>query len=76
MVEESFDNFDEPAAPVVLETAVAQVAELPDIKLFGKWSCDDVQVSDMSLQVTFSSNHFFVNDFFNFFFLFSGLYCC
>lgn len=51
MVEESFDNFDEPAAPVVLETAVAQVAELPDIKLFGKWSCDDVQVSDMSLQV-------------------------
>lgn len=53
MVEESFDNFDEPAAPVVLETAVAQVAELPDIKLFGKWSCDDVQVSDMSLQVIF-----------------------
>lgn len=30
---------------------VVQSAELPDIKLFGKWSCDDVQVSDMSLQV-------------------------
>ena len=26
-------------------------AELPEIKLFGKWSCDDVQISDMSLQV-------------------------
>lgn len=36
----------------VIETAVIpQPAELPDIKLFGKWSCDDVQVSDMSLQV-------------------------
>lgn len=36
----------------VADPAVAiQSAELPDIKLFGKWSCDDVQVSDMSLQV-------------------------
>lgn len=26
--------------------------ELPEIKLFNKWSCDDVQVSDMSLQVS------------------------
>jgi len=26
-------------------------AELPEIKLFGRWSCDDVQVPDMSLQV-------------------------
>lgn len=25
-------------------------AEVPEIKLFGRWSCDDVQVSDMSLQ--------------------------
>ena len=25
--------------------------ELPEIKLFGKWSCDEVNVSDMSLQV-------------------------
>merc|ERR1739840_27163 len=24
--------------------------ELPEIKLFGKWSLDDVQLSDMSLQ--------------------------
>ena len=28
-------------------------AELPEIKLFGRWSCDDVQISDMSLQVIF-----------------------
>ena len=27
------------------------IAELPEIKLFGKWSCDDVNVADMSLQV-------------------------
>ncbi|XP_062567833.1 small ribosomal subunit protein uS7-like, partial [Saccostrea cucullata] len=33
------ENWDEPA-PVV---------ELPEIKLFGKWSSDDVQVSDISL---------------------------
>lgn len=32
---------------------VAQAPELPEIKLFGRWSCDDVQVSDMSLQVNF-----------------------
>lgn len=25
--------------------------ELPEVKLFGKWSCEDVEVSDMSLQV-------------------------
>lgn len=46
-VAETFE-YEEPveaAAPVV------QAAELPDIKLFGRWSCDDVQVSDMSLQV-------------------------
>lgn len=28
----------------------AQPAELPEIKLFGRWSCDGVEVSDMSLQ--------------------------
>lgn len=28
-----------------------RVAELPEIKLFGRWNCDDVQVNDMSLQV-------------------------
>jgi len=30
--------------------ALAPVAELPEIQLFGKWSCEDVQVPDMSLQ--------------------------
>ena len=33
------------------EAPVAILAELPEIKLFGKWSCDDVNVADMSLQV-------------------------
>uniref|UniRef100_A0A3B3ZG92 Small ribosomal subunit protein uS7 domain-containing protein n=1 Tax=Periophthalmus magnuspinnatus TaxID=409849 RepID=A0A3B3ZG92_9GOBI len=31
------------------ETAPA-VAETPEIKLFGKWSTDDVQINDISLQ--------------------------
>jgi small subunit ribosomal protein S5e len=48
----SAENWEEtPAAGFVEQIPVVQQAELPDIKLFGKWSCDDVQVSDMSLQV-------------------------
>lgn len=41
------ENWDEqaPVAPAPV------VAELPEIKLFGKWSTDDVQVSDISLTV-------------------------
>lgn len=35
------------------ETAPA-VAETPEIKLFGKWSTDDVQINDISLQVPFN----------------------
>jgi small subunit ribosomal protein S5e len=35
------ESWDEPAVPAV--------AELPEIKLFGKWSTEDVQVSDISL---------------------------
>ena len=30
----------------------AVTPELPEIRLFNKWSLDDVQTSDMSLQVT------------------------
>ena len=40
---ESWDD----AAP-----AAQVVAELPEIKLFGKWSSEDVQVSDISLTVS------------------------
>lgn len=50
--QEEGQDFDAPVQ-VLETTVVAQTAELPDIKLFGKWSCDDVQVSDMSLQVCF-----------------------
>ena len=35
----------------ITTTVLPPVAELPEIKLFNRWSCDDVQVSDMSLQV-------------------------
>lgn len=47
------ETFEEEVLPVESEATltVAQPAELPEIKLFGRWSCDDVQVSDMSLQV-------------------------
>lgn len=57
-VEENFENFEEPQ-PAVIETvavddglASAQPSEVPDVKLFGRWSCDDVHVSDMSLAVS------------------------
>lgn len=57
-VEENFETFEEPA-PAVVETAavddglaLAQPSEVPDVKLFGRWSCDDVHVSDMSLAVS------------------------
>ena len=38
------DNWD--------DAGQAQVADLPEIKLFGKWSSEDVQVSDISLAVS------------------------
>ena len=38
------------AAPASGLVEVAS-ADVPEIKLFGKWSCDEVNVSDMSLQV-------------------------
>lgn len=52
---ESIENYDEqpeaePPVAVLDTVSVPQPAELPDIKLFGRWSCDDVQVNDMSLQ--------------------------
>jgi hypothetical protein len=46
-MEDVADDFTADVAPVSLPPT----AELPEIKLFGRWSCDDVQVSDMSLQV-------------------------
>merc|ERR1712088_156276 len=42
MAEENWG--DEPAA------VEAVVAEIPEIKLFNKWSADDVQIGDISLQ--------------------------
>lgn len=41
------ENWDE-TGPVV--------AELPEIKLFNKWSSDEVQVSDISLTVSAALN--------------------
>ena len=47
MAEENWG--DEPAAAGV--GAVVAEAEIPEIKLFNKWSADDVQIGDISLQV-------------------------
>lgn len=35
------------------------VAETPEIKLFGKWSTDDVQINDISLQVSIKTTVIF-----------------
>jgi len=60
-VEEStFENFEEApidditesgvvAADVDEDNVLAPAYELPEIKLFGRWGCDDVHVADMSL---------------------------
>jgi small subunit ribosomal protein S5e len=42
---------DVQVAPNVDSAPLQIAAELPEVKLFGRWSCDDVEVSDMSLQV-------------------------
>lgn len=51
MATEVAETFEEEAQFVEATPAPVVSAELPDIKLFGRWSCDEVQVSDMSLQV-------------------------
>ena len=56
MADEDWD--DAPAKAVDVLGAMEPEADLPEIKLFGKWSCDEVNVSDMSLQV---SNAIIVN---------------
>ena len=42
------DWSNEPMAE--MEAPAAVLTEIPEVKLFGKWSCEDVQVTDMSLQ--------------------------
>ncbi|KAH8421526.1 hypothetical protein KR009_011060 [Drosophila setifemur] len=57
VAENVVETFEEPPAPLetevvetILETNVVATNELPEIKLFGRWSCDDVTVNDISLQ--------------------------
>lgn len=60
--EPTFETFEEQpmeeagdAAVVATEyeddNVIAPAYELPEVKLFGRWSCDDVHVADMSLAV-------------------------
>ena len=44
------ENWDEDVVATG-ETEMVTTAEMPEIKLFGKWNCDEINVSDMSLQV-------------------------
>ncbi|KXJ68710.1 hypothetical protein RP20_CCG018057 [Aedes albopictus] len=46
---EAFDNFEEEQPQVFEQAPVVQPAELPDIKLFGRWSSDDIHISDISV---------------------------
>lgn len=41
--------------------AAPAVAETPEIKLFGKWSTDDVQINDISLQVCLTLTQLDIN---------------
>jgi len=51
MAETDWNDELEASADVDVEEApMAVVAELPEIQLFNRWSCDDVHVADMSLQ--------------------------
>lgn len=65
--QQQFENFEEQPAVVATEEAepeglgYATTAELPEIKLFGRWSCDDVHVSDMSLAVCILTMSYVLN---------------
>ena len=45
------------AEAAVAAAPAPAVAEMPEIMLFGRWSCDDVQVSDISLTVSFETRY-------------------
>ena len=45
-------DFGEMEVAAPMPAPVAFVPEMPEIKLFGKWSLDEVQLNDMSLQVS------------------------
>lgn len=57
MEEESWDT---PATQTFSEQPMAIASELPEIKLFGRWSCDDIQISDISLEVRVERSAVFV----------------
>lgn len=59
--EQQFENFEDQPQENVEEMGeeveadgliYGTTTEMPEIKLFGRWSCDDVNVSDMSLAVS------------------------
>lgn len=48
MVADDFQGYGD--TDVINAGVIPRAAELPEIKLFGRWPCDEVQVGDMSLQ--------------------------
>lgn len=70
-------------ASLALEQPMTVVPELPEIKLFGRWSCGDVQISDMSLEVLvyrcsilYLILKLFILQHFSLLMCFLGLHCC
>lgn len=49
MVQDEYNSYGD--VDIMNAGLVPRAAELPEIKLFGRWPCDEVQVGDMSLQV-------------------------
>ena len=52
MGDDDWDEGPSKAMDIAISAGAEPAADLPEIKLFGKWSCDEVNVSDMSLQVS------------------------
>ncbi|XP_023946325.2 NADPH:adrenodoxin oxidoreductase, mitochondrial isoform X2 [Bicyclus anynana] len=50
MAEENWNDDGADPVSMVVDSMPLPQADIPEIKLFGRWSCYDVQVSDMSLQ--------------------------
>merc|ERR1711883_2258 len=50
MADDDWDDAPAKAIDVMALGGAVTMAEVPEVRLFNKWSCDEVNVSDMSLQ--------------------------
>lgn len=49
MTEENWDHYGVKLLTYANRTALI---ELPQVKLFGKWPCEEIEISDLTLQVS------------------------